>query len=137
MLKLTTKQLQQSLPAFMQMANMPLAPGNQRLAYNLGKTLSALKKEGEALGKQELEIFKTFGATEENGQWKVDFAHDTGELKEHFNEEIEALNAIEIEVWGHHITLSELEKANINLSPAQFELLDWLIVEDAPLDAAE
>lgn len=131
-IKLTSKQLFQSFPAFSQLVNERMGNGNQRLAYNLSKTFRSLKTETEALREQELEIFKSFGATETDGRVEVPYKDFTKKKQKDFDAQLKGLQEIEIEVWGHPMTISEIEKANINLTPAQFELLDWLIIEDEP-----
>lgn len=129
MLKLTAKQLIESSGAFAQFAAEKIT-GHQKLAYNIGKTWKAAKAEIQSLQEQEIEILKGFGAKEsENGVWQIDWKELDDQQKADLKKQREDFNAIEIELWGTQITLEEIEKAKIDLSPSQFDLLSWLIVE--------
>ena len=129
MLKLTAKQLIESTGAFAEFASEKIT-GNPKLAYNIGKTWKQAKSELDHLKEQEINILKNFGAKETDaGIWSLDWKTLDDEQKAKLKEEREALNAIEIELWGTQITLEEIEKVKINLSPSQFDLLSWLIVE--------
>ena len=128
-LKLTAKELTDSLPAFALLANEKVKK-NPKLAYNLGKTSKALRVEGEALKAQELDIFKEFGAKEEkNGQFHLDRPAMSEERRAEFDQRMKDLQAIEVEVWGTKLTLAEIEKFEIELSPIQYDLLSWMIAD--------
>jgi hypothetical protein len=129
MLKITAKQLIESTGAFAEFASERIT-GNQKLAYNIGKTWKQARAEVDALKEQEINILKNFGAKEADaGRWSVDWKTLDDQQKADLKKQREDLNAIEIELWGNQITLEEIEKAKINLSPSQFDLLSWLIVE--------
>lgn len=131
MLKLTAKQLIESEMPFALLA-VEKIQGNPKLAYNIGKTWKEAKKEIEAIREQIVEVYKAFGAKEDNGQFELGLKELSTEQKAEFDRQIKEVHAIEIELWGSPITLAEIEKAKMDLSPSQCDLLSWLIVEAIP-----
>ena len=65
-LKITGKQLLESQTAFISFAAEKVV-GNQKLAYNLGKTSKQFREEVDALQKQIAEVYKSFGAVDIGG----------------------------------------------------------------------
>lgn len=131
MLKLTAKELIESSLAFAQLAAEKIT-GNPKFAYNIGKTWKAAKEEIERIREQELEIYKAFGAKEEEGEVRLSLKEMDAPSRRDLEAQLKELHSIEIELWGNLITLAEIEKAKIDLSPSQCDLLSWLIVEAIP-----
>lgn len=133
-MKLTAKQLFQSFAAFAGLVAQRIS--NPRLSYNLSKTWKQFQAEAESLREQESAIYREFGATETamaNGAkgLSVDLESLSEERRTAFQEQIEELQKIPIEIWGHLLTLAEIEKAKLELSPNDFLLLEWLIADEA------
>jgi hypothetical protein len=133
MLKLTAKQLLDSFQAFAFLAQQKLPAGCQRLAYQLGKSWKQLNSELEQIKKQEEEIYRAFGAEAKNNLLQIDFDKLSDAEREDFNQQVLDLQAIPLEIWGHKLTLADLEKMAVNLSAAEFNLLSWLIEEEAEI----
>lgn len=135
MLTLTVKDLFSSFQIFSQLAAHKLNAGHQRLAYNLGRTLRELRKEAETLSEQQQVIYKAFPhkeTTQPDGSkiLLAEFEKFTTEEKSQFDVEIKSLDTTQIEVWGHKLTLDEIEKANITISGNDFAALHWLIADE-------
>jgi len=123
-LTLTARQLLESSESFIRLLNeKPL--GKPQLAYNLTRTFRDFRTEIEELSKQRLAIIKAHGGEEKDGQ--VTLSRD--KLTPEFQTEMEEFLAIPVTLWGHRITINELEAAQINLSAAEMLVLDWLICE--------
>ena len=134
MLTLTTAQLFQSFAAFAALVAQKIS--NPRLAYNLSKTWKQVQEEVKSLREQEQAIFHAFGAEEvlqDNGAkaLSVDVKKMDEATRESFDAQLKQLQEITIELWGHPLTLAEIETAKLELSPNDFLLLDWLIIEEA------
>ena len=123
-LTLTAGQILSSQVAFIQLLNeKPI--GKPRLAYNLTRTWKDYQEQFKTLSEQRLEILKSHGAAENGDQ--VTLAPEKQTLE--FKAEMEEFWQMPITLWGHRLTLEELEAAQINLSPATMIALDWLIGE--------
>jgi len=130
-LKVTGKQVLECQTAFITFAAEKVT-GNQKLAYNLGKTSKQFREEAETLQKQIAEVYKTAGAVENGGgKLELDLTTLSPEVKAEFEAGLKQINEIEIDLWGSKITLEEIEKAKIDLSPIQYDLLSWLIADPA------
>ena len=129
MLKATYSQLLESLPYYQGILNTHII-GNSRLSYNLAKTWKAIKTELTILQAQEKQLFESYGAKEENGNLSIDPAALPKKKQATFQKELADLKSLSVEIWGHPLTLEELDKAGLNFSPAQFEALGWMIAEE-------
>lgn len=132
MITLTAKQLFQSAQAFAALVSQKIK--TPRLAYNLSKTWKAFQEEMERLRELEKEIYTRFGGQPlklENGAEaiSVDLEKLSEAQRKEFQEEIFQLEQVIVELWGHPLALDEIEASAIELSPAEFALLDWLIAE--------
>lgn len=132
MLQLTAKQLFASFNAMAALVAQKIK--SPRLAYNLAKTWKAFQEEAENLQKCERSIYENFGAHEvrlENGNTALSLDIETLDKtqQKEFEGRRTALQLVNVELWGHPLTLAEIEENNIELSPAEFAALDWLIVE--------
>lgn len=132
MLTLTAKQLFQSVPAMAALVAQKIK--SPKLAYNLGKSWKDFQEEYSNLQKTEREIYEDFNATEtqaENGAaiLTVDVDNLSESQRAEFESRRAALMLVSVELWGHPLTLEDLEVNGIELSPAEFAMLDWLIVE--------
>jgi len=130
-LKITGKQLLESQTAFISFAAEKVV-GNQKLAYNLGKTSKQFREEVDALQKQIAEVYKSFGAVDVGGG-KLQLAIENLDpaTRADFDAQLKQINEIEIELWGSRVTFEEIEKAKIDLAPIQHDLLSWLIADPA------
>lgn len=127
MLKLTIQELTQSYQAFSALAAQKFK--GVKLRWNIARTLGEFKKEIDHVREQESEIYKAFDAIEEKGFLRLDPEKMTPERQKEFDRQIKELQAIEVEIWGHPLTLTQIEEAGIDLSPAEMDNLRWLIEE--------
>ena len=128
-LKITGKQLLESQTAFISFAAEKVV-GNQKLAYNLGKTSKQFREEVDALQKQIAEVYKSFGAVDVGGgKLQLAIENLVPATRADFDAQLKQINEIEIELWGSRVTFEEIEKAKIDLAPIQYDLLSWLIAD--------
>lgn len=133
MITLTAKQLFQSAQAFAGLVSQRIK--SPRLAYNLSKTWKAFQDEATRLRELEKEIYTRYGGADvtlENGAQaiSVDMEKLSEAQRKEFQEETAQLSQVPVELWGHSLKLEEIEANAIELSPAEFAVLDWLIVEE-------
>lgn len=134
MILLTSKQLFESFASLALLMTQRIT--NPRFSYNLSKTWKQFQAEAESLREQERAIYADYGAKEitlENGAkgLSVDLESLTDTEQSAFTERLKEMQSIPIEIWGHPLTLAEIEAAKIELSPNDFCLLDWLITDEA------
>ena len=129
MLKLTIQELTQSFQTFSALAAQKFK--GVKLRWNIARTFGEFKKEIEHVREQEGDIYKSFEAIQDTGFLRLDPEKMTPERQQEFERQIKELQAIEVELWGHPLTLTQMEEAGIDLSPAEMDSLHWLIVEEA------
>ena len=126
-MKIKLNTLLESFGALQAIANQPFPV---KLSYKLGRILKAAEQCLQAHEKVRVKLVEKYGEKREKGGYEV----TDPEALEKFKAEVEPLLEVEQELWGDPISIYEL--GNKELPPAVLGALDWLIVEETPVDLA-
>lgn len=105
--------------------------------YQVGRISQAASAELEPIKKAYLKLLRKHGKEVKEGSEQF-YIPNGSEAEELFNAELDALLAVEVEIWGDPISLGELEtefKANdkdfkkLPLSARDIGALGWLLTE--------
>ena len=105
--------------------------------YQVGRIHAAVNGELEPIKKAYLKLLRKYGKEVKEGSEQF-YIPNGSEAEELFNAELDALLAVEVEIWGDPISLDALEaefKANdkdfkkLPLSARDIGALGWLLTE--------
>jgi len=122
-MKITLAQLNDSIQLLNRLKDERIK--NARVAYRLGKVYRSAQSEFKEFVDAHMALLKDYG-TPVNGDeknWDIPQAN-----LEEFNRKWNELLSVEVDVWGSPFNVDEID-GNLELSPAEFAILDWLIVD--------
>ncbi len=126
-IKATLKQLVESRHALDAFAQKSWPSASIKISYALGKLYRGALDELKQYDEARLKLLKEHGDEIRPNMWRV---KDEREHVDAYNEGIKQLEeVVKDDLYGKQITLAQIEEAGLPMSPAEWALLDWLIIE--------
>lgn len=115
------RQIQTSAAALQRLAETKFPA---KLSYKIGRIYSAVQEEAERLRRANLLLVQKYGEEqkEQPGYWRV-----LPKNMEIYDQELNGLLDVDIEIYGDWIHLDELGEAQI--TPEDCAALDWLLTD--------
>lgn len=103
-----------------------------KVSYAIAKNVSKIEKELEIYSKEKQKLVDKYCIKDENGNNKID---ENNQLKiadenlDDWNKSINELLDIEIEIDIHKFNINDLLNSNLDMTPSELMLIDYMIEE--------
>lgn len=103
-----------------------------KVSYAIAKNVSKIEKELEIYSKEKQKLVDKYCIKDENGNNKID---ENDQLKiadenlDDWNKSINELLDIEIEIDIHKFNINDLLNSNLDMTPSELMLIDYMIEE--------
>ena len=103
-----------------------------KVSYAIAKNVSKIEKELELYNKEKQKLVDKYCIKDENGNNKID---ENNQLKiadenlDDWNKSINELLDIEIEIDTHKFNINDLLNSNLDITPSELMLIDYMIEE--------
>ena len=128
-MKITLGQLNDSIQILNRLKDERVS--SAKLGYRLGKLYRSAQAEFKEFVDVHMALLREYGTPHEGNESQWDIPEE--KLAE-FNKKWTELLSVEVEVWGNPFKVEEVE-GQLELTPAEFAILEWLIIGDEPAEA--
>ncbi len=124
--KVTAAQLYEVYSVINRLANSPLPI---KIAYAFSKNIKAIKRELEELTELRQKLIDEYAERDEAGNVVMPSKDEIklkDETKNEFNTKFKDFLNMEIEIEVHTVSLNQFTMSNINLTPTEMDVLDFM-----------
>lgn len=103
-----------------------------KVSYAISKNISKIERELDIYNKERQKLLDKYCVKDEKGENIIDENNQLKIADEHldtWNKEINELLDIEVDIYIHKFKLDDLLQCNLEVSPADLSLIDYMIEE--------
>ena len=128
-MKITLGQLNDSIQILNRLKDERVS--SAKLGYRLGKLYRSAQGEFMEFLDAHMALLHEYGTPVDEMHWNI-----PEDKKVEFDTKWNELLSVEVDVWGSPFQVSEID-GQLELSAAEFAILDWLIVDDDPAEVSQ